>query len=79
MLKIFINFYCNIHWSAEENDTTCKNLDSSMQCLVLKINVAKIRFFWCISEVKGTLKKIHSPGNLLLIQPNVSKNPLISL
>ena len=39
---------------------------------VLKIDVTKNRFFWCISWVKGTLQKIHSPDNFLLV---LSKNP----
>ena len=48
-----------------------------MEDQALKINVAKTRFFWCISLVKGTLLKIDSPGNFLLASAIYSKNPQI--
>ena len=68
MLKMFINLYCKMHLSAKANDTTCQNPHSGP---ISKINVTKNRFFWCISYVKGTLKKIHCPGNFLLTKYNL--------
>ena len=66
MLKISINLYCKMHWSAKAIDTTCRNLDSNIQGGILKIDVTKNRFSWCMSQVKGVQQRIHSPGNFLL-------------
>ena len=77
MLKIFINLHCKVHWSAKAIDTASYNLDLNIQGRVLKIDVTKDRFFWCISSVKGTLLKIHSPGNFLLTEgiPHCTEYP----
>ena len=42
MLKIFINLYRKMHWSAKAIDTICQNLDSNIQGQGLKINVTKL-------------------------------------
>ena len=77
MLKIFINLHCKMHWSAKAIDSTYLNLNSNIQHRVLKIDVTKNRFFWCISSVKGTLLKIHSPGNFLLVVVSFRRDMII--
>ena len=55
-----------MHWVANAIDTICLNLNSSIQGRVLKIDDTKNRFFWCISQAKGTLKNVHSSSIFLL-------------